>query len=386
MRRASVVLLGLALFLFAVARPLVRATDRILNSTFPAPHRPVSEPATTLHGGLWIADLHTDALLWDRSLLSRSGRGHVDVPRLLEGGIRFEVFSVTTRYYIASNYHRTPPVFDVVPLLAIAARWPRATWWDARERALYQAAKLRASATASGGRLRLIETRTDFDQLLDSQARGDSVVGALLLLEGMHAIDGRLDSIDALFAAGFRVFGIAHMFDNDLGGSSSGWNKTALSPLGRRALARIDSLGAVIDLAHASTAVIDDVLATTSRPVLISHTGVTAICPGPRNVSDDVLTRVAARGGLVGIGFWDRAVCGRDAAAVARAIHHAVRVAGIEHVALGSDFDGAVRTPFDAAGLALLTDALLAEGLSRDDIARVMGENAKRFFREMLPQ
>jgi microsomal dipeptidase-like Zn-dependent dipeptidase len=168
-------------------------------------------------------------------------------------------------------------------------------------------------------------------------------------------------------------------------GSAHGWRKGGLTAFGRAAVGRLDSLGAIIDLAHASGATIDDVLALTSRPPLISHTGVTGTCPGPRNVSDDVLVRVAGRGGLVGIGFWDEAVCGDDARAIARAIGHAVRVAGIEHVALGSDFDGAVRVPFDATGLPLVTAALMEQGFSRDEVAAVMGGNVRRFLRASLP-
>ena len=87
----------------------------------------------------------------------------------------------------------------------------------------------------------------------------------------------------------------------------------------------------------------------------------------------------------MGIGFWPTAVCGNDAQAIARAIRYAIGVMGAEHVALGSDFDGAVDTPFDASQLPALTDALLGEGLSPEEIRAIMGENALRFFHENLP-
>ena len=93
---------------------------------------------------------------------------------------------------------------------------------------------------------------------------------------------------------------------------------------------------------------------------------------------------MAATGGVVGIGFWSTAVCGADEAAIARAIVYAARVAGIDHVGLGSDFDGAVTTPFDAAGLPRLTDALLRAGLSQEDVAKVMGGNVARVLGQAL--
>jgi microsomal dipeptidase-like Zn-dependent dipeptidase len=121
------------------------------------------------------------------------------------------------------------------------------------------------------------------------------------------------------------------------------------------------------------------------RPVIVSHGGVSAACPGPRNLTDDQLRRLARNGALVGIGYWDGAVCGSSPRAIARSIRHAIEVAGVSHVALGSDWDGATTVPFDAAHLAVLTQALLDEGLAEDAIRAVMGENAIRFLLENLP-
>jgi len=112
---------------------------------------------------------------------------------------------------------------------------------------------------------------------------------------------------------------------------------------------------------------------------------VTAVCPGPRNLTDDQLRRLAKNGALVGIGYWDGAVCESSPRAIARSIHHAIAVAGVSHVALGSDWDGATRVPFDAAHLVVLTQALLDEGLPEEAIRAVMGENAIRFLLENLP-
>jgi membrane dipeptidase len=162
--------------------------------------------------------------------------------------------------------------------------------------------------------------------------------------------------------------------------------KGGLTPAGRALVRGLEARGMLLDLAHASAATIDDALAVARRPVVVSHTGVRATCDNARNLTDAQLRGVARTGGLIGIGFWPTAVCGAEPRDVARAIRHAVSVAGVDHVGLGSDFDGAVEVPFDAAGLALLTDALLAEGFSDEDVARVMGANAIRVLQSALPE
>jgi microsomal dipeptidase-like Zn-dependent dipeptidase len=109
-------------------------------------------------------------------------------------------------------------------------------------------------------------------------------------------------------------------------------------------------------------------------------------CDNQRNLSDDELRGIAATGGVVGIGYWDTATCGTDARAIARSIRYAASVAGVEHVALGSDFDGAVGEPFDTTGVVEITDALLAEGFSEDEIRMIMGGNVFRLLSETLPR
>jgi microsomal dipeptidase-like Zn-dependent dipeptidase len=142
----------------------------------------------------------------------------------------------------------------------------------------------------------------------------------------------------------------------------------------------------IVDLAHASCATLDEVLATATRPVIVSHTGVKGTLDNNRNLSDDQLRRIAATGGLIGVGFWDDAVGPiDDLANVVRAIRHAVSVAGVEAVGLGSDADGATPMPMDASGLALLTEALLEDGFSEVEIRKVMGENQARLYRDLLP-
>jgi microsomal dipeptidase-like Zn-dependent dipeptidase len=150
-------------------------------------------------------------------------------------------------------------------------------------------------------------------------------------------------------------------------------------------LQRAEQLGMLIDVAHASAAMVDDVLALATRPVLSSHGGVRGTCDNHRSLSDAQARGIAASGGVIGIGFWPRATCGDDVAAIVRALRYAVDLVGIEHVALGSDFDGAVQAPFDASGLPLLTEALLQAGFTPVEIEMLMGGNVLRVLQTTLP-
>ena len=164
-----------------------------------------------------------------------------------------------------------------------------------------------------------------------------------------------------------------------MAGSAHGVDKGGLTDKGRDMVKRMEAKKMIVDLSHGSDQQIDDVLAMATRPVVVSHTGVRGTCDNRRNLSDVQLRAIAANGGLVGIGFWETAVCGKDAAAIAKAVRYAAELIGIDHVALGSDFDGAVPVPFDASGMVKLTEALLAAGFSPDDTAKVMGGNEIRF-------
>jgi len=150
-------------------------------------------------------------------------------------------------------------------------------------------------------------------------------------------------------------------------------------------VARMVAKGMVLDLAHASAATIDDALAIATRPVVASHTGVKGVCDNSRNLSDAHLQGIAATGGVVGIGFWDTASGGKEPEWIARSIAYAVERIGAEHVGLGSDWDGAVAVPFDAANLVILTEALLRVGLDEATIRLVMGENVLRVLGAVLP-
>lgn len=338
-----------------------------------------------LHRKLFIADLHADPLLWNRDLNERASVGHIDVPRLIEGNVGLQVFGVVTKTPRKMNVDRNDDSTDSISLLFAAQRRPPNTWVSLKARALHQASELRRLSEASSRRLSLVRTRGELDAFVKARADKPATVGALLSLEGLHALEGDAAAVDRLFDAGFRMLGLAHFFDNDFSGSAHGVKKAGLSETGRALVARMESLGITIDLAHASSAAFDDVLALAKKPVVVSHTGVKGTCDNNRNLTDAQLRRLAKNGGVAGIGYWKTATCGTDAKAIAKAIRHAVKVAGVDHVGLGSDFDGAVATPFDAAGLVELTDALLASGLDEQAIGKVMGGNVLRVLRANLP-
>jgi microsomal dipeptidase-like Zn-dependent dipeptidase len=146
-------------------------------------------------------------------------------------------------------------------------------------------------------------------------------------------------------------------YDTEIGGSSAGMVQGGLTPLGKQWVREMESRKMIVDLAHASPAAIDDVLAMATRPVVVSHTGVKGTCDNPRNLSDAHLRGVAKTGGLIGITFFDFATCESDAAAIAKSIKYTAGIAGVDDVAFGSDFDGAVETPFDVTGVGLVVDS-----------------------------
>lgn len=323
--------------------------------------------------------------MWNRDLLERGTWGHTDVPRLIEGNVALQAFTIVTKSPRGMNIESNDDRTDNITPLVIAERWPPATWTSLRERALYQARKLRELADHSGGHLTLITSSAELATYLAQREREPSITAGFLGVEGAHALEGDLTNIDIFYAAGVRMMAPTHFFDNDIGGSAHGVQKGGLTELGKEMIRRMEARRMIVDLAHASARTIDDALNIATRPVVVSHTGVRGTCDNTRNLSDDQLKRIAATGGIIGIGYWPTAVCGIDARAIARAIRYAVNLVGVEHVALGSDFDGSVIVPFDTSGLAQLTDALLSEGFSEQEIRLVMGENVIRFLSENLP-
>ena len=358
--------------------------DRNINQVYPATSPPASSQAQQLHHSLWIADLHADSLLWQRQL-GGQGYGHLDLPRMAQGNVALQAFSVVTKTPRKMNISRNDGDSDNITALVMAQGLPPATWNSLLARATYQAQQLHQLAGASQGTLRVIGSRAQLRSFIAARDRDRRLMAGWLTLEGAHALEGKLDNLDVLYRAGYRMAAPTHFFDTELSGSQHGVQQGGLTPLGRDWLRAMEQRRMIVDLAHASSATIDEVLRLAKRPVMVSHTGVRGTCANGRNLSDAQLKRIAAQGGLVGIGFWNTAVCGKDVQAIARAIKYTVALIGVEHVAYGSDFDGAVTTAIDATGLPRLTQALLDAGLSEAQIRRVAGENVRDFLLKNLP-
>jgi membrane dipeptidase len=385
-RRLLVLLLvsaacALAFFFVAPA-----ALELVMNRVRERPPYAASERARALHAGLFVADMHADTLLWDRDLLARSSRGHADVPRLREGGVALQFFTVVSKTPFVSNYESNAEHANAITVLGVAERWPPRAWTSLKERALYQASKLDDAAARSGGQFVVIRTAADLARFAERRKSDPRAVAGLLGIEGAYVLDGDVNNVDALFDAGFRMMAPTHFFDNEWGGSAHGVGKTGLTEKGREMVRRMEARGMLVDVAHASPRTIDDVLSIATRPVVDSHTGLRGVCDNQRNLTDEQARRIAATGGVIGIGFWDAATCGADARAAARSMRYAANLVGVEHVALGSDFDGAVTEPFDATGMVEITQALLDEGFRDDEVALIMGGNVARLLSETLPR
>ncbi len=383
------VLSGILLSVVVIAAiALAVIPGRVENATnINLAHKPyvIRPEVQAFHDELFVVDLHTDSLLWKRNLLKESSIGHLDVPRMQKGNVAVQVFSATTKSPDGQNYNSNTGDSDRITLLAMVSLWPVRTWDSIYERAAYQLEKLRDFAEKSDGELVVIETAEDLRRVVEKRQAGKKAIAAIYLIEGAHPLEGELDNLESLFDQGLRIAGFTHFFDNELGGSLHGISQTGLTDFGRQALSRMHELGLIVDVAHASPKMVEDILDLSPRPVILSHGGMKGVCDQGRNLDDDLMRRIAEAGGLVGIGYWAGAVCDVTPVGVVKNIRYAIDVLGIDHVALGSDYDGATAVTFDTSELAILTQEMIDAGFTEQEIKQVMGENARRFLMANLP-
>lgn len=344
----------------------------------------VSDEAKALHKTLNIVDLHSDTLMWNRDLNDRASRGHMDLPRLQEGNVALQLFSSVTKTPKNQNYDGNGADSDNITLLTIAQLQPVKTWSSLAERSLYHAQKRDDAVAASNNAIKTVNTASQLDALLAARQKDKRPVGAMLTIEGLQNLEGKAANLDRLYDAGFRMAGLTHFFDNELAGSMHGLKKGGLTPFGRDIVRRMEAKGMIIDIAHLSHKGVAEVLAMATRPVVSSHGGVQATCKVNRNLTDDEVRGVAKTGGVIGIGYWDGALCDTSPRAAAKAMKHVRDLVGIQHVALGSDYDGATTVRFDTSQLVQVTQALMDEGFTAAEIRAVMGENALRVIRAGL--
>lgn len=348
------------------------------------PYR-VSEEAQAFYDSLdFIADLHCDALLWGRDLTERGDRGHVDFPRMREANVAFEMFTIVSKSPSGQNMQQnSAETFDNITPLTIVKGESPFNWFSLINRTLSQSSDL-SDFISKDGRTIFIQSKADLQKLITLRAEDKNTIGAMLGIEGAHALEGDLLNIDRVFEAGVRMIGPTHFFDNELGGSAHGESGDGLTEFGKATVRRMNDLGIFVDLAHSSPAIVDDVLAISTQPVIVSHTGVRAVLDSQRNLSDEQIKKIAEKGGIIGVAFFDMAVGEPELPNIIASIKHIRDLVGIEYVALGSDYDGSVAVPFDVTGLPLIVEGLLKEGFTKTEIRAVMGENVKEFFLKNL--
>lgn len=377
-------LAALSLAAFLVFAPSY--ADRAFNDPLAHEAYGVSVRALEVYSALpGVADLHADPLLWKRNLTKRHTRGHIDVPRLAGAKIAIQVFGAVTKTPRGQNYEVNSGDTDNITLLAMAQLWPIRTWWSLEARAIYQAHKLEAFAKASPAALVFVRTREDLDAVIAARASGQAITAGLMGLEGAHALEGDLAAVARLYDAGYRMLGLAHFFDNEVSGSAHGIENYGLTALGESVVDQAQSLGIIIDVAHASHAAIADVIARTQAPIVYSHGGVKGVCDNNRNLTDGEVVAIAATGGIIGLGAWQAAACAATPKALASAMDYVARLVGPEHVAIGSDFDGAVKTAFTLSDYDVLVMHLLEYGYTPQQIEAMMFGNVVRVLRQTLP-
>jgi len=335
--------------------------------------------------------MHADTLIWGRNFVEGDTRGHVDLPRMISGGVALQVFTIVTGVPRGFNMERTLApqgiADDSIALVAFFQRWGLDSILSRKSRGEFQAKLLSEFSKKSEGRLWLIQTKREFEDYLVARKKYMNITAGVLGIEGLHCLEGNLSNVDLFYKLGVRTMGITHFFDNELGGSAHGENKGGLTQFGKEVVHRMSKLGIVVDVAHASDQVIEDVLNIGPGPVISTHHGVYSLCPSPRNLKDSQIKKIAESGGYVSIGFFRPAICGdNDLTAILDAIMHVCKLVGPDHVALGSDNDGSVNVPFDITGLIHIVNGLLSRNVTEKDIHKIMGGNAKNLLLKVLPK
>ncbi|APR85250.1 Renal dipeptidase family protein [Minicystis rosea] len=321
--------------------------------------------ARAVHAAYPAIDFHADSLMWSRwvgydlherhepPLPMAAIGGHVDVPRLVEGGFGAQFFGLVS--------------------LPIGQRNGLAQVIDEQIDALERA------CSVGHGKLEKVRTAADI-----RAARSRGAIGALLGIEGAHALEGDLHKVDHFAKRGVRYLGISHFSANECAYPAYGRGRRddeGLTPFGRDVVRRCEALDVIVDLAHINRKGFMEVCGMATKPPIVSHTGVVGVYQHWRNIDDEQLRAVADRGGVVGVIFCPKFLGGDGLGPVVEHLKHIISVCGEDTPALGSDWDGFIvptRDLCDAARLPLLTDALLQAGVREEVIGKILHGNAMR--------
>lgn len=383
-----VILLSIAFLLYVVVRLVVPPMlEKSMNKVEPEEAITVHQQTRVVHDALVVGDWHADSTLWARDLGEHESYGHVDLPRLQKGNVALQMFTTVTKSPDGLNYEENKAdAPDNITKAAIVQGWPLSTLNSLKARALFQAQKLHTLAESHPDDFMLVDSQAALERVLQKRQTNPRFVGGLIGTEGSHALDGDLNNIQVLFDNGFRMMSLQHFFDNKLGGSLHGTSNAGLTEFGKQAVQIMQQMDIIVDVSHSSHQTVKDVLAMSQAPLVVSHTGLNGHCNTKRNIADELMVDIAKGGGLVAIGYWDEAVCGKHPNDVADAIIYGIGLLGEDHISLGSDYDGAVTVGFDTSDLALVTQALLEKGVEQAVIAKVMGGNMLRFLQQELPK
>lgn len=320
---------------------------------------------TNLHRDSIIFDGHCDTLL---EILSgkckfneRSTEGHIDLPRLREGGVTAQVFAI----YLEDQYLPAGAVKQTLRLLDV----------------------LYLELTAHPDAFTLATQAADIEA-----AKRAGKVAAVVGLEGAEALEGDLGTLRMFYRLGVRLLTVTWSRRNQAAdGVGEARTGGGLTNFGLQMVEECNKLGILLDISHLAPAGVRDVLEASSQPVIASHSNAYALCAHARNLSDEQLLAVAQKGGVVCVVFVPSFITtDRKEASLEKLldhIDHIVRVAGIEHVGLGSDFDGFSPPPpvglEDVTCLPGITAGLVQRGYSEADVRKVLGENLMRVFRQV---
>ena len=319
----------------------------------------------TIHSKYTLIDLHNDVLEVmvgdpDYHLADFHTYNHTDIPRLLQGGVDVQFFSIWVSPTGYTNYFQQALVM----------------------RDLFYS-ELDANPST-------IEQATTMSQAL--QINSQNKIAAVIGVEGGHHIENSLDKIDTLYNAGMRYLTIT--WNNSTSWAISAQDSRTLvqglSNFGRDVIRKLDSLSVIIDVSHVGIRTISDILAVTNNPIIASHSGARAIRDHYRNLYDDQIQAIANGGGVIGIVFYPPFLVSPTPAYINDVIAHVdhiVNLVGTDHIAIGSDFDGigtnVVVGLEDVTKYPDLTLALLQHGYTELEVAKFLGGNFRRVFEEV---